>query len=318
MEVFVNRLEAHAATMPETVLSPEIQSETGMTTPNGAPIQQATLVNSAAGAAGALAGWAISSLGKKLATSELSSTISSGTGAVPPTPSSQLSIPGSFSVSSPAPSTSTSTPAPAPKAPSRGMQLGGSHKSPSITFGAADIAAEEAAEEVADAWGGDLIDVNADADDWGSFEAAPVASPSGFALPLAVAPSFNLGFGTTSPGVSGDDGWGESFEPVSPPPQPQPRLSTARTRSRATSPTQSVMRPSPRTKTSNSSGLAAATSEADSTSRPQSPSGLASNASLAGMSKEDKAVEMARRREERRLRIAQLKEQKKNAAAGAP
>ncbi|KDQ15250.1 hypothetical protein BOTBODRAFT_296597 [Botryobasidium botryosum FD-172 SS1] len=141
-----------------------------MTTPNGAPLQQATLVNSAAGAAGALAGWAISSLGKKLATSELSSTISSDPGTVPPA-SSEPSIPGSFSGSPPPavilPSKSAS--APAPKGPSKGMQLGGSHKSPTITFGAADIAAEEAAEEVAGAWGGDLMDVNADADDWGAF-----------------------------------------------------------------------------------------------------------------------------------------------------
>jgi SCY1-like protein 1 len=33
--------------------------------------------------------------------------------------------------------------------------------------------------------------------------------------------------------------------------------------------------------------------------------------SMAGMSKEEKAAEMARRREERKARIAQLKEQKK-------
>jgi SCY1-like protein 1 len=36
---------------------------------------------------------------------------------------------------------------------------------------------------------------------------------------------------------------------------------------------------------------------------------------MAGMSKEEKAAEMARRKEERRLRIEKLKEQKKNAAA---
>lgn len=45
------------------------------------------------------------------------------------------------------------------------MQLGGaSNKSPSITIDA--IAAEEAAEDSIDAWGGDLMDVHADTDDW--------------------------------------------------------------------------------------------------------------------------------------------------------
>jgi len=38
--------------------------------------------------------------------------------------------------------------------------------------------------------------------------------------------------------------------------------------------------------------------------------------SLAGMSKEDKAAELARRKEERKQRIALLKEQKKAAAVG--
>ncbi|KAG1717537.1 hypothetical protein EDB19DRAFT_2032453 [Suillus lakei] len=41
----------------------------------------------------------------------------------------------------------------------------------------------------------------------------------------------------------------------------------------------------------------------------------APSTSMAGMSKEEKVAEMARRKEERRLRIEKLKEQKKNAAA---
>ncbi|TFY81796.1 hypothetical protein EWM64_g2211 [Hericium alpestre] len=63
VELFMKRLETHAATMPETVLDDDksinLASFTSPTA-NG----QTTLASSAAGAAGALAGWAISSIGK--------------------------------------------------------------------------------------------------------------------------------------------------------------------------------------------------------------------------------------------------------------
>jgi SCY1-like protein 1 len=52
---------------PETAV-PEASETLGITSP-----AQATLVNSAAGAAGALAGWAISSLGKKVPVSLVAS-----------------------------------------------------------------------------------------------------------------------------------------------------------------------------------------------------------------------------------------------------
>jgi SCY1-like protein 1 len=81
VELFVKKLESHAATMVCIVLQAVVpglfltvfccQPETAMNE-NGdtsilpVPAGQATLVNSAAGAAGALAGWAISSLGKKV------------------------------------------------------------------------------------------------------------------------------------------------------------------------------------------------------------------------------------------------------------
>ncbi len=84
MALFVKKLEDHAATMvgyplhrscgnasqgyfylqPETVEQegePNILASLAPPTPG-----QSTLVNSAAGAAGALAGWAISSIGKKV------------------------------------------------------------------------------------------------------------------------------------------------------------------------------------------------------------------------------------------------------------
>ena len=65
MELFVKRLEEHAASMPETAAL-ENEGMPGFNLPPTSPGGTNTLVNSAAGAAGALAGWAISSLGKKV------------------------------------------------------------------------------------------------------------------------------------------------------------------------------------------------------------------------------------------------------------
>lgn len=65
MELFVKKLETHASTLPETVAPQETLEMPGGLGSVAIPTQ-ATLVNSAAGAAGALAGWAITSLGKKV------------------------------------------------------------------------------------------------------------------------------------------------------------------------------------------------------------------------------------------------------------
>ncbi|KAI0031234.1 armadillo-type protein [Vararia minispora EC-137] len=65
VDLFIKRIEAHAASMPETVANGDAASPLGLgfVAPNG----QATITSTAAGAAGALAGWAISSLsGKKV------------------------------------------------------------------------------------------------------------------------------------------------------------------------------------------------------------------------------------------------------------
>lgn len=65
IELFVKRLEEYAAAMPETAAM-ENEGLPGFNLPPTSPGGTNTLVNSAAGAAGALAGWAISSLGKKV------------------------------------------------------------------------------------------------------------------------------------------------------------------------------------------------------------------------------------------------------------
>lgn len=84
MEVFMKAVEAHAATMvrlwrlhvhspvlklnstpvtqPETAIVPD----QGLSSPSPGPLNSVGLANSAAGAAGALAGWAMTSLTKKV------------------------------------------------------------------------------------------------------------------------------------------------------------------------------------------------------------------------------------------------------------
>ncbi|KAH9858547.1 ARM repeat-containing protein [Lenzites betulinus] len=188
MELFIKKLEEHAATMPETA-APETEIIPGaLSLPlNGASANP--LVNSTASAAGALAGWAISSIGKRLAASDLQTTMASAAGAAIDRPTSApvpMGMNGSLSgsvlaASAPPPLTPTYTSpsavptrslttAAAATSRSKGMQLGAT-KVPASTSSIPDWA-EEAAAEVDSAHGGnpwgndDLMDVNADEDDW--------------------------------------------------------------------------------------------------------------------------------------------------------
>lgn len=160
-----------------------------------------SLVNSATGAAGALAGWAIASLGKQLPVSEHSA-ISATPAQVQQPLYAQQSSSDSFQPTSNLPSRSN-TPSQS-RVPARkmgAMQLGGTsggrasaHKPGMSSTSLVDELAgefEEDGDEVANAWGSsDLMDVNADGDDWsecvreggnlqltvlsGAFEEAPV------------------------------------------------------------------------------------------------------------------------------------------------
>ena len=140
------------------------------------------LVNTAAGAAGTLAGWAFSSLGMKarpsfvqlypanifgqLAAPDLQSTIATQSNVT--LPSITGSTPGT-----PVPSFSHSSPSPGSKP--KGMQLGGGHGSSTISH--ATEWAAEAEVETSNPWGNDdLMDVNADQDDWSEMVFYPRAS----------------------------------------------------------------------------------------------------------------------------------------------
>lgn len=295
VELFVKRLEAHASTMPETASTEDGGDDLATRLPGA--YTQAGLVNSATGAAAALTGWAVSSLGKKLAPADMQTTISSTIEGSTLTPT----INGS---ASPLPVTPVSPSANPVR--SKGLQLGG-NKAPISTL--ADEVANEAGQGSSRLWNDDLIDINADEGDWSAFESAPPAVESKLA-----STTDGLGFGISlRPSSPIPDEWGAMASSS----RPTSRSSTSRP-----SQISRTLSPQPR-RSIVSSPLAPAFSPASSTrstpiSSPRPLPNTADNTpptSMAGMSKEEKAAEMARRKEERRLRIEKLKEQKKNAAA---
>ncbi|CAD6573941.1 MAG: hypothetical protein TREMPRED_000967 [Tremellales sp. Tagirdzhanova-0007] len=334
MNMFLARITSMVEEMPETVLSQERVATTYgpiTTTAITNGVGQAGLVNSAAGAAGALAGWAISSLGKQLASTEVHSSLSAtsasslgppsipsanaslastpATSRRPSTDSSFVSAPSIASVSKPSnmASRKATIPAPAPIRSSSqpaGMKLSGSKaKSHAGTTLADAVVGEwEDADEVANAWGtNDLIDVNADDDDWAGFESAPVPE-------IVVPPpqSYYL------PAFQTDDNASSS--------RPTPRQPASPPRKAAIPPTTARI---PESMDSSKSSTASSASPnitkiEDWAEAEEIPPGVMSAAgetmqvgSLTGMGKEEKDKEMARRRDERKARIAAMKEQKK-------
>ncbi|KAF7428465.1 hypothetical protein PC9H_007689 [Pleurotus ostreatus] len=297
MELFVKKLETHASTLPETVAPQETLEMPGGLGSVAIPTQ-ATIVNSAAGAAGALAGWAITSLGKKLAASDLQSTIAEANGpatAIDRSSSAPFTAGPSAGSNGPQPNGQTLTP-PGPErsssAPnqSKGLKLGSAKAHADDSF-IAEL--EKDSSHDSNPWAAeDLMDVNADQDDWSAFESAP-------------APVINLEI-TNDLGFDVQDPW-EHQDPVPPkprsfssstPPSVKP-LSVARTVS-------SLSDPAGRDEWGAFAIKPNVVAEAKTTiSVPNTP--LA-----ATMSKEDRAAEMARRKEERRQRIAMLKEKKQS------
>ncbi|KAG7090905.1 hypothetical protein E1B28_009982 [Marasmius oreades] len=275
MELFVKKLETYVATLPETALN-HLDKFGGE---NAIVSGQTTLVNSAAGAAGALAGWAMSSLGKRLVSSDMQTTMATATDmnrptSVPPADNSRIGSlqPSPLPASPSAANSVVSSPTLPSYTPSaskaKSLHLGANKKPSSVAAAslAQQLAEEAAAEDGVDSnpWGNDdLMDVNADQDDWSAFESAPSeAMAPAPVVPIPIAPKPVIAPKTLTPPTGWDTGeWDDG-----------PGI----TRS-----------PSPATAT------------------PSLPS---------TMSKEEKAAEMARRKEERRQRIARMKEQKKNAA----
>ncbi|KAG6866653.1 hypothetical protein C0991_000763 [Blastosporella zonata] len=288
---------------------------------SGAPPEPATLVTTAAGAAGSLAGWAISSFGKKarsrlfricnhllnleqLITSDLQTAIG-----VPETTERPTSAPPrvgndrntlyntSLSITQTISASASPLSSPPVQSVSRakGMQLG-ANKVPLSTT--ATILAEQWADDTADSastenpWGSDdLIDINADEEDWSAFETAPTPKP---VAPMPITPAGQW------PGGVGNGVHSHNAHLVSQRPDP---LSRQPTPVSSLAQTQTTKSP-PRDQKVNGRAPEHLPSPVPTTMTP----------SMSDLTKEDKVAEMARRKEERKQRIALLKEQKKSAA----
>ncbi|OBZ68346.1 N-terminal kinase-like protein [Grifola frondosa] len=334
MELFVKKLEEHAAAMPETAIVENDVLSIGAFPP-AAPGPN-TLVNSAAGAAGALAGWAISSLGKKLAAADLQSTMGSAVGsAVDRSTSAPLPL-GTSGMSNgsgsglagalPTPKLETrlssggATRSLASTSSAKAMHLGASKASTSLNVPPewAEEAAAELEASQSNPWGNDdLMDVNADQDDWSAFESAAVTDTQNVGLGLGDVHRRNGSFAAQEL----NDPWADLT------------TSTKNTRSSGEwgiSPRSSLSVPPARAATSphivNAAQLSLSPRLVPARSPTPSDSGRTDHNvgtpstlhSTVGMSKEEKAAEMARRKEERKQRIAALKEHKKQAGGPKP
>ncbi|KAJ9095595.1 hypothetical protein QFC21_005466 [Naganishia friedmannii] len=299
MQIFLSRLEAAAEAMPDTVIpenaaNGQTYGPSTTTMLNGSHTSAAgtSLVNSATGAAGALAGWAIASLGKQLPVSEVHSSISATPAQVHQPPSASNASSDTFRSSSAVGASRTNTPHAAARSANAGkaggMQLGGPSAGGRTNRVAASSSLvdelagefEEDGDEVANVWGSnDLLDVNADEDDWKDPLADPVPS-----LP-------NLS--------------------ITKPKQPATIVAPKPIRARQPSPAgkATALSPGPAAdewNTAKESDWQEGTSHPTSENKPSTPA----NVSLAGLSKEEKEKEMARRREERKARIAAMKKAK--------
>ncbi|OXC70667.1 hypothetical protein AYX13_00645 [Cryptococcus neoformans] len=365
MNMFVSKLTDMVKDMPETALPSDQISSQGPVTTTSASISsnQGGAVNSAAGAAGALAGWAISSLGKQLKTSEAHSSMNSsgmpaGFGASAPTikfntASSSPAVPASSRVSeeifrpvSASPSLKSVSPQPRAinafgrtttnsslSGTSGGMKLAGAKKAPGKSL-ADQLAGEWEEEDDGNAWGtDDLIDVNADDDDWSAFESAPVPEvvvpppqPYYVSAPKPKPSSSNITTSaalrskpTLSPAISSTSSIPthapEPVKPASSTSTPlipsSPALSTI---SGAKSPVLSSQVNTTDTERGQMDSASASERSSPQLSVKAGNGTGTLQPNLANMSKEEKEKEMARRREERKAKIAAMKEQKKSKA----
>ncbi|KAI6044640.1 armadillo-type protein [Pisolithus marmoratus] len=267
LELFIKKLEAHAATMVRLL--------------------QTSIVSSATGAAGTLASWAITSIGRKLAPNDLQSTISSGAEPL-------VAI-------SPAADTTRATTGVSPGSlQPKGLRLGANK--PNIDSITAQVF-DEASTEDNGSWANDAPhDVFADGD-WGAFESAPpITSP----VPK---PAIRPGLGFSSSNIVD---WGSVLSPISVSNEKRPL-------SNPLSITPQLQIDGQRTSGIVPSFVAFSPASSARPTPVPSPALVDSQKERAikPISKEEKAAEMARRKEERRLRIEKLKEQKKNTAAAA-
>ncbi|GAA5972574.1 hypothetical protein JCM8115_000271 [Rhodotorula mucilaginosa] len=158
IDMFVKKCEALTASMPDTVIP---DTPTGQSPALQAAAQtQPGLATNAAGAAGALAGWAFASVSKKLSSAELAAPIEKQV----QSPSASLPV------------------TPGVNGESRQSRLSvDSNGTDGSSLGAAGGLSKPAED-----WGGDLMDVHDDDGDWNEFETGTQPNPSHFKVdPLA-------------------------------------------------------------------------------------------------------------------------------------
>ncbi|KNE89963.1 SCY1 protein kinase [Puccinia striiformis f. sp. tritici PST-78] len=171
LDMFLERVKKAASEMPETDTAP---ASLGDTVSNAISSSQPGMAMNATGAAGALASWAFSSVSRKLTSSELNS----------PDPKVSAGLPGGLSGTP----TSTSSQAQLPVPPTTMARTESFGLVNAFTLGGdrASKGSEPAHTPQAD-WGGDLMNVEADADDWSTFETGPtVHEPSFTPLPSKI------------------------------------------------------------------------------------------------------------------------------------
>ncbi|WOO79216.1 N-terminal kinase-like protein [Vanrija pseudolonga] len=292
--IFLKRVEEGAAQMPDTQLSDEARAPAALgSNPPPAPNGSSSYVNSAAGAAagaaGSLAGWAFSTLSQQISSRDANSSLtaaSSNIGELPNFQAARAAAAAAETKPSPERTPSYERPAapskvssfgaaPKPVRAGSGMKLGGAAKAHKPTDLADALAADFEDDEVANAWGNDdLINVNADDDDWTAFEEAPQE--------VAAAPPPQSYYVTPAAKPA----------PKPAPPKPEPVVAPKPVKAAP-----AVAKSPPPTESARSS-----------ISEPSKPSTPQPN--LSSLSKEEKDKEMARRREERKARIAAMKGKK--------
>ncbi|GAA5911133.1 uncharacterized protein JCM6883_004282 [Sporobolomyces salmoneus] len=151
IDMFVRKCEQLTASMPETALPPPSAStnDSSPSTPSLGGVPSVGLATNAAGAAGVLAGWAFGGSAKKLSTAELAAPIER-----------RVSTPSLPTATSSDPNVAT-----LPQSQD-GTLPGGFAFEPQV------------AATTKEDWGGDLMDVNDDTEDWDEFESGQPKPPT--------------------------------------------------------------------------------------------------------------------------------------------
>ncbi|KAH9813027.1 hypothetical protein DFH28DRAFT_897391 [Melampsora americana] len=181
LDMFVERVRKAAAEMPETAVTSPSNGDLNFPSISSATASQPGLAMSAAGAAGALAGWAFSSVSRKLTSTEMSTSIIDKAG-----PSLDTL---SLSQNGVQPSGNHPT-LNKPSLPSRSES---SNVATAFSLGSSTNTTGNPP-KINATWGdGDLMDVEDDVDDWSTFETGPIThDPSFIPLPSTIGKPSNL------------------------------------------------------------------------------------------------------------------------------